>query len=321
MSQAIMIRPMLGDNKPITVEQIQAHLTEAGYLIMQPKIDGMRSWFWEGIPRTRSGKEHKNKYLRQFCLDHPSLHGLDGEVVSGHVYDEGSFRESMSGIRAEEGSPEFTLFGFDVVNFEHSYKTYNERLALVESLFSKFPPTVNRGDYNARLVLCPSKIVRTMAEIDAYEEELLAAGWEGAMLRRNDREYKYNRSTNRGGHLMKLKRYIDAEAIVTGYEARQRNDNEATQSPLGYTTRSAHKDNLVDLPMLGVLHAELLTDRSVKFSVGVFRGLTHSDLEALWLVRESLPGRIFTFKHQGYGGGYDRPRTPVWLNWRSATEF
>src|SRR4051794_25978061 len=110
----MVFRPMLADNKKVTPEQLKAHLNEAGYLIMQPKIDGMRALIDEDcIPRSRSGKEYKNRYLRDFCRHHPSLRGIDGELVSGLQYSADTFRESMSGIRAENGSPEFTFYCFD----------------------------------------------------------------------------------------------------------------------------------------------------------------------------------------------------------------
>ncbi|WP_416383265.1 hypothetical protein, partial [Parvimonas sp. D4] len=72
---------------------------------------------------------------------------------------------------------------------------------------------------------------------------------------------------------------------------------------------------------LGALKVELLTDRSVRFSIGVFKGWTHADRDRLWADRDTLIGRILKFKHQGYGGGYDAPRTPVGLGWRSPIDL
>jgi DNA ligase 1 len=141
------------------------------------------------------------------------------------------------------------------------------------------------------------------------------------MLRRPDKPYKFGRSTNRGGELIKLKRYEDAEAVVIGFEPWYENQNEATESELGYQTRSAHQENKVPLDRLGTLKCRLLTDESVEFDIGVMQGVTHAERDRLWTVRESLIGAICKFKHQGYGGGYDKPRTPVFLNWRDRDEF
>lgn len=313
-------RVMLADNKPITDEIIQRHLDEVGFLYAQPKIDGMRVYHGsEHIPLSRSGKEWKNKPLRAWCQSHPSMVGLDGEVVPGHVYREDSFREAMSATRRADGSREFTFYAFDHTGFaEH---LYDVRLGAIQRTIESFGESQTGDAYDARLVLCPTDRVTTVEQVRLFEERMIAEGWEGAMLRRPDRAYKFGRSTNLGGQLIKLKRYEDAEAIVVGYEPWYENTNEPTQSPLGYTVRSSHQDGKVPLERLGALNVELATDRSVKFSIGVMQGVSHTERDRLWLARESLIGRICKFKHQGYGGGYDVPRQPVFLNWRESTEF
>lgn len=318
----VQIRPMLADNKRITPELIQRHLDEAGGLTMQPKIDGMRAMINEDAQAcTRSGKLHKNKYLQRWASQYPSLRGLDGEVTSGHTYSQDTFRDSMSGIRAEDGSPEFTFFAFDFFLPPICEQYYSNRREMVQSLVDRNGSDQIGDDYHAKLILCPQKQVHTLDEIWEYEEELLVAGWEGAMLRRDEMPYKYNRSTNLGGALIKLKRFEDDEAIITGSYAWEANDNAATQSPLGFTTRSAHQENKRAIDRLGGVHVELLRDRSVKFDIGVFRGWSHSDRDRLWADRDTLPGRIIKFAHQGYSGGYDRPRTPIGLGFRDVHDM
>jgi DNA ligase-1 len=319
-----LFRPMLADNKKISQELIQRHLDEVGFLIMQPKIDGMRALIdADGIPRTRSGKEHKNKYLRRWAFEHPSLRGLDGEVVSGHQMSADSFRDSMSGIRSEEGSPEFTFYAFDWFTDPHADQAYTVRHTAAGAVCSNLGLDQHgrEGLYHARLLLCPQREVRSLDEVNAHEEELLAAGWEGAMLRRPDRPYKYNRSTNLGGNLIKLKRFDDDEAVIVGSFAWEQNNNEPTLDARGYTVRSSHQENRQAMDRLGGFNCELLRDRSIKFDIGVFRGWGHSDRERLWVDRDNLVGRVLKFKHQGYGGGYDKPRTPVGLGFRDIDDI
>lgn len=299
---------------------VAKHLAEDGYLHMQPKIDGMRVLNIDALPISRSGKEFKHKPLRALFRDRPSLRGCDGEVVAGHVYSADSFRDSMSGVRAEDGNPEFTYYIFD--HIDEGHQVYNHRLGFIRGLLEGRDEMIIASDaYNARLVKCPSILVTTMDQINEMEAVFIADGWEGAILRRNSRRYKHGRATALEGALTKMKRFEDAEAIVVGFEPWYVNGNEAERSPLGYTARSAHQENLVAIDRLGALNVELLTDRSVKFSIGVFLGLTHGDRDRLWADRDALIGRICKFKHQGYGGGYDAPRTPVWLGWRSAFDL
>lgn len=321
-------RVMLADNKPITDEVIARHIEEAGFLFGQPKVDGMRVYIGdECIPQSRSGKEWKNKPLRSWAQAHPSLRGLDGEVIPGHVYYDGVFREAMSGTRKAEGSREFTYFLFDYVSASQGSSIqpyqlpYWDRYTCLQDFVELVGEFQESDNYHARLVVTPTTNLHSAEEVRAFEEKCIAEGWEGAMLRRPDRAYKFGRSTNRGGELIKLKRYEDAEAVVVGWEAWEENQNEATQSPLGYQVRSAHKEGKIPIERLGAWKVQLLTDRSVEFSVGVMRGVTHADRDRMWQEKENYAGRIFKFSHQGYSGGYDKPRQPVFLNWRSASEF
>ena len=311
---------MLADNKPVQDAMIERHLAECGFLWMQPKNDGMRTYIGDNaVPQTRSGKEWKHKPLRAFAQSIPSLRGKDGEVSPGHIFDPNSFRDAMSSIRAEDGTREFTFYLFDNVAldsyaYEHRFNNLMEWIAANGEW--------HEGDgFHARVLMTETQKVESLEEVHRIAEEHIVFGWEGSMLRRPDRRYKFGRSTNLGGELIKLKRYEDAEAVVVGYEAWERNENEPTQSPLGRQVRSAHQENKVPIERLGALHVELLTDRSVKFKIGVMSGISHAERDRLWAVRDSLMGRICTFKHQGYSGGYDAPRTPVFLHWRSASEF
>ncbi len=313
-------RVMLADNSPIRDYQIQALLDECGFLFSQPKIDGMRVHINDDcLPASRSGKIFKHKPLQAWTKAHPSLRGLDGEITPSHEYTEEGFRDAMSSIRSEDGTREFTYWIFDHTGYGDS--AYSHRLGRLEDVLATHGQYQETPDYHCRLMVTPTKMVHTLQEVQDEEQANLLLGWEGTMLRHPRKPYKYGRSTNRGGELVKLKRFEDAEAIVVGYEPWQRNDNEPTIDTRGYQVRSSHQENKVDLDMLGVLKCELLSDRSIKFGVGVMRGVSHAERRRLWEVRDSLLGRIFKFKYQGYSAGYDAPRCPVFLNWRSAAEF
>jgi DNA ligase-1 len=311
------IRPMLAAK--YEPERTKLHLEEDGYLLIQPKIDGMRMLCVNGEPRSRSGKLLPNVYLQEWNRRYASfLNGLDAEVISGHVYDPTVFKESMSGIRSADGSREFTVYAFD---YHMSASGYISRLETVRDIFELMQEEQEFPEFHAKLVVCPTFEVKSLEEIDAKEAEFLAQGWEGAILRRPYSRYKYNRATAKGGELTKLKRFEDDEAVIVGFEPWCTNNNEATTSELGFTVRSSHQGNKQELERLGAFRVELLRDRSISFSLGVFRGIDHHQRDRLWNMRDSLLGRIVTFKHQGYGGGYEKPRTPVLLGFRDPVEF
>lgn len=322
------IRPMLAAQKyrsagdlwtPAHEAVVEKQLASDGYLIMQPKIDGMRCMFFESSARSRSWKLHSNSALQQFAYEYQGLlDGLDGEVITGHTYDPNVFRQSMSGIRAQDGAKEFTFYAFDLFNMGEA--GYSERREKLERLVERYGGTISCDGYSAKIVLCPQVQVTSLDQIYAEETRLLANGWEGGIVRRPSTTYKYGRSTALGGELVKVKRRHTEDAIVTGYEQRYQNKNEAKVSELGYTTRSSHQENLVPLDMLGALRLRLL-ESGTETKCGVFRGLTHEDLRALWNERETLKGRHCEVSVDAATGGYDASRCPVWLRWRDEEEF
>src|SRR5690606_27777905 len=112
------------------------------------------------------------------------------------------------------------------------------------------------------------------------------------------------RSTAREGHLLKLKRFTDGEAVVIGFEELMHNANEATKDELGYTKRSTHADGKVPMGTLGALKVRDLTT-GIEFSIGT--GYTAAQRRKLWDARDTLVGKVVKYKHFE-GGVKDAPR-------------
>ena len=325
------IRPMLAAQKYRVagdlwgedhLKVVQAHLDEDGFLYGQPKWDGMRAVLYGGKALSRSWKPLANAALQEFADDHAgALTGLDCEVFTGHSYAPESFRESMSGVRSQGGSGAMTLVYFDNILMKDT--SYEARIAAAKAMVSGSFQHYEGESYDVVAMKCPTVELRSIEEILDYEAEVLAAGFEGAIVRRPYKGYKYNRATALGGELVKVKRRDTVDAVVIGYEARTENHNEAKTSELGFTTRSSHKENLVEVPMLGVLHIRILNGPLVdtKQKVGVFRGLSHEDLRTLWDERETLEGRHCEVSVDKATGGYEAGRCPVWIKWRPKEEF
>jgi len=144
-----------------------------------------------------------------------------------------------------------------------------------------------------------------------YEEMCLTDGYEGIMLRTPNGRYKFGRSTEKEQILLKLKRFEDCEATVTGYEERMHNGNEATKDNLGRTERSSHLANLTPMGTLGAL---IVTNEQFgEFKVGT--GLDDSQRLHIWQNREKYLGASITVKYQPTGIK-DKPRFPVYKGFR-----
>lgn len=315
------------------------HVKLDGYLMVQPKIDGMRVLHHHGVPKSRSWKNWTSSALNHWSKDFKQLlHGLDGEMIPGLHYEDPEkdvFRRAMSEVRAMEGGQDFTYYIFD--NFLEPQKAYWARLRDLKARIEEDPDPLcsSPGKYNVLLKVCPTYKVTTLAELYQLEEEFLEQDFEGAIVRRPMAPYKYNRATTNEGWLTKLKRFEDAEAVIVEVIPRYKNNNEKVVNELGLSHRSAHQDNLEEQAMVGAFKCRLLQSRTpdlgldapvnyaivTEFNIGVFLGFGLANREVMWARREEFLGKIVKFKHQGYGGGYDVPRTPVLLGFRDPIDL
>jgi DNA ligase-1 len=158
--------------------------------------------------------------------------------------------------------------------------------------------------------------IKDAAALIEYEAKCLVDGYEGVMVRSYDGPYKHGRSTVREGYLLKLKRFLDSEAVVTGVIEELHNANEAKKDNLGRTERSTAKAGKVGKGVLGALRCTALADgegfdKGVEFKIGT--GFTAEQREELWA--ENLKGRIVKFKYQP-SVGTDKPRFPSFIGFR-----
>lgn len=321
---------------------VRAHIAADGYMFQQPKIDGMRIMYDDGIARSRTWLPWTQRHLQAFGRDHPDLtHGWDSEGLPGlHDTtnpDPNAFRDAMSGIRSEDGSKEMTLFLFD--NWDHSWQNiaYEARLAGLQRDLAEYLKTLDNSkwehgydgivfigaEYRIKVIICPTVKVTTLEEIEANHLEMVAAGWEGSMLRRWRAPYKYNQATVREGWLIKIKDVEDDEAEIIGYEPAYENTNELGVDAFGLAKRSSHKANLVPKDYLGCFHCRLVKAPAIEFAIGVLRGYSLEDRKVLLekAVAGEMIGKIVKFEHQGYGGGYSKPRTPVMVGFRDKIDI
>jgi DNA ligase-1 len=86
-----------------------------------------------------------------------------------------------------------------------------------------------------------------MSDIDDFEAEMLAMGAEGVMLRDENARYKCGRSGTKNPELQKVKRFVDNEFEIIGWEPKYTNTNEVKTNELGRTERSTAKDGMIAL--------------------------------------------------------------------------
>jgi DNA ligase 1 len=302
-----LTRPMLSakEDDPVVFEQKMAKFMQGGrYLLCSPKLDGIRALVYGGHLYSRRLKLIPNNETQQ-RFGGPELEGLDGELIVGAPNAEDVYRVTDSGVMTRAENPNAAFFVFDDWelggSFESRLRTVQRR---VEGL--------KQDGFNVRFV--SHEKIYSLDQLYAYEEKCLAHGYEGVMCRRPDGPYKQGRSTMNEGWLVKMKRFVDAEAVIIGVKELTHNDNPATLNELGYTKRSSHKANKRLGGTLGGFVCR--TPAGVVFNVGGGKGLTAQLRAELWAARDQLPGRLLKYSSLPVGVK-DKPRHPKFLGFRN----
>ena len=320
-----MFRPMKGVPAPYDLSTLRYPL------LASEKIDGWRAlvceadWARANIPCATKHQEYFDSarhaivlsaslkpisnWSIQRRLDRPELIGCDGELIASD-----KFNETSSAFASHAGEPAFAFHIFDL--FDRPNDTFESRLHALK--LRELP----RVDDNTELYRHPHFDIHSHESLLDYIGECLQVDAEGAVTRDPRGLYKFGRATERQQWMLKIKPFVDAEAVVVGVEELMHNLNGPEVSQLGLQKRSSHKDGKVPSGKLGALVCTPLqlpilniNDAvSTRFRIGT--GFTDSDRHLLWAQRASLPGRIVKYKSMQHGV-LEAPRHPVFLGFRA----
>lgn len=273
------------------------------------KLDGVRCLVIDGVLVSRNLKPIPN--VQNVFGRLPD--GTDGELIVGDPTAPDAYRKTVSAVMGE-GNDTTRLVYYVFDNYEYA-GDFENRMELA----------LKRKEYQQKGVqVLAHRVCHNTEELAAFESEAVEAGHEGIMVRSFDGPYKFGRSTEKEGYLLKIKRFEDAEAIIIGTEEYMHNTNEAKKNALGHTERSTKKEGLVGASVLGKLLVKGVggTYDGVKFEIGTgFQGaaLKDGERDKLWKIRDSLIGKLVKFKYFPLGSK-DRPRFPVFLGFRSSID-
>ena len=265
---------------------------------VSPKLDGIRCIVRDGVAYSRNLKPLPNLYMQK-KIKEMQVNDHDGEILVGDPTNADAFRQAMHGIMSEDEEPDFVFWAFDLITEELKDKPYSERYELI--------------NLNNRV---ESPIVNNMEELNSLEERWTSMGYEGLMVRSLNGRYKYGRSSVNEGILLKVKRFVDDEATIIGFQEGQHNANEATTDLLGHTERSSHKENKIPKGMLGSLIC--LTSEGKEFRLGT--GFKEAERIHIWNNKESYLGKLAKFRYQPCGMK-DLPRFPSYLGIRERIDL
>lgn len=251
-----------------------------------PKIDGIRAIRSKDNMLSRTFKPIPNENLN-ILLTQLLPAGIDGEIILNS-----NFQQTTSFVMTKKKDLQnFTFYIFDYVKDINSLnRPYLERMNDLKYLqldSNKF----------ANIVILYPVMMHNKEDLEKFEVECLDRGFEGVMIRKGDGTYKLGRSTTKDQILLKMKRFNDDEAVITGYEELK--------------SENVKRDN-----MLGAFNVKM--KNGVEFSVG--SGFTDSQRKEYWENRTSLLGKQITFQYFEQGIK-TAPRFPTFKGFRDSVDI
>lgn len=294
----------------------------------EPKIDGVRGLNMHGGLTGRSLKLFKNRYTTDF-YSQDFFKGFDGEFAAAQETHPDLCRLTTSALTTIAGQP-FTLWWlFDYINPMNPDAVYLERYQELKKIVSRLQCYKEYQPWSGHLRVVPMKIIHSLEELQQFDDENLDQGYEGTIIRDPYGKHKQGRSTVREGGLLRIKRFVESEAIVEAVVEGESNQNEAQTNELGLQFRSSHQANMIPNGLVGSLTCRALqtiTDRGrVVIEEGqlitVSPGNMPHDLRRYYFEnQEELVKKVIKFKFFPKGIK-DKPRFPTFVTIRAPEDM
>ncbi len=266
------------------------------------KLDGIRALGLDGALMSRTKTLIPNQEL-QAMFGRPEFDRLDGELIDGAPNDPQAMNKaSRCVMKGSAPAGNAKWYVFDHVPDEGDMTAFTVRLKLLKDKVEALG--------HPQIVMLDQIILESVDDLLLFENKALEEGYEGVMIRKPFGHYKFGRSSAKEQILLKMKKFLDAEATIIAVNQMMHNENEALKDNFGRTKRSTSKAGKVPAGVMGNLVCR--TDEGVEFEIGT--GFTAADRRLIWLMRDVIGKRV-KFKHQPHGAK-DKPRCPVFIGFR-----
>lgn len=298
-----MVQPFM---KPLLAENYEeAKLVFP--LLAQPKIDGVRGLTIQSRLVGRSLKTHKNEFTTRL-FSQPQYNWMDGELTTWDITDAACCRKTTGDLNRISGQPNVMWYVFDDIRPEMLDKPYLQRLTALRMRLENIP----------NVSVIESRLVNSLEELLKYDDENLDRGMEGTILRRPDGLYKQGRSTVKSAELLRIKRFVEEEAVVLEIEEGEINGNEARTNELGRTERSTHQENMIPNGQCGTLICrDVKTGDTIRVGAGK---MPHADRKSFFVNQHLLIGHTIKYKYFPKGM-MDKPRFPTFQSIRMESDI
>jgi DNA ligase-1 len=183
-------------------------------LYVQPKLDGFRAIYHNGVFYSRTGKPMPNVQLDSYfsCLE-----GLKNVVLDGELYAHGVLFQDLSKTLTNENKAISIQLKYNVYDAipaldwlaQKSKLDYSDRLKLLRSVVN------NVANYK-KVIDVSTDLVEDASEVVEIYKKYLKQGYEGCMLKAPNGKYQWKRVTIKSGEMLKLKPFKSEDLKVIG---------------------------------------------------------------------------------------------------------
>lgn len=300
-----IIAPMLAAPTPANLESLRFPLYAS------PKLNGIRCLGVAGKAQTRSGKLVPNLCVQK-AFSSGVCDGLDGELIVGDPCHNEVLPRTVSGVMTMDSIPtDLRYYVFDMWQSSLSFRARKQFICGMDTPLLEF---------GIEVVILHPLIMDSVDDLLYYEKVVLELGYEGLVTRNMDCKYKNGRSTPIEQGMVKIKRFLDSEAVIVGYKERMHNDNRLEQSELGYAKRSTAWDGKIPTGTLGSFECR---DVHTSALVSVGTGYTDAERAELWQYRDQFvaQGQLLKYKYFPIGMVDNVPLLPSYLGLRAKEDM
>lgn len=290
-------RPIRAADTPDPLTLLEQHLP----LLGSWKLDGIRGTDRQNRAMSRTMIPLPSAYAQKFAI--PEWDGVDGEFTPQVVPPGVTLMSASYSAVMTHGCVEPLYWNvFDLVCDGEPNLSYIRRYERLQEIMSY-------DDTGLGIIVLEQRLLSTMEEVLAMEQEAIDLRHEGLIVRRADAPYKFGKSTLNQGYLIKVARWLRSECELLDFEEQMQNNNAAVIDPRGLTKRAKLAENLVGKGTMGRARVrDIHTD--VEFYIGTGEGLDFALRDDIWRNPEKYRHTIWRYKFKPYGVK-DRPRHPV----------
>lgn len=197
----------VGMPKPVlatVLEKVKPESIDWENAYLQPKLNGHRCMYKDGMLYSRGGKEIKLPHIFKGI----GIQGMTEDHLDGELYIHGVSLQQIGSL-IKKPREESVRLEYHIYDSPDSTRSFRERFVSVMS---------TDGEVYDSLSTLVTIQVRSLTEVLRLNDEWVAEGYEGSILRHGTDSYEFGKRSRK---ILKVKAYIESEAKILDFRRKQ----------------------------------------------------------------------------------------------------